>query len=219
MAGPVVELAQPAAQLAAHLGVERAERLVEQQHPRLDGQRAGQRHALALAAGELGGMALAEAVELHELEQVARRGGRSRGRRPLAARPHAQAEGDVLGHRHVAEQGVVLEDEADAALAHRHARGVLVAEQDAAGARHLEAGDEAQERRLARARRAEQRQELAGGDLEVETGNRRRRAEGLDQSLGGDRDGRVAPVAGLSAGGRRRGRRRGAIRGGSWRPG
>jgi hypothetical protein len=51
----VVQPPQPAPQLLAHLGVERAERLVEQQHLRLDRQRAGQRHALALAAGELEG--------------------------------------------------------------------------------------------------------------------------------------------------------------------
>ena len=51
----VVEAAQPGAQLLAHAGVERAERLVEQQHVRLDGERAGERHALALAAGELDG--------------------------------------------------------------------------------------------------------------------------------------------------------------------
>ena len=49
----VVQAPQPRAQLGAHLGVERAERLVEQQHARLDRQRAGERHALALAAGEL----------------------------------------------------------------------------------------------------------------------------------------------------------------------
>ena len=49
----VVEAAQPGAQLLAHRGVERAERLVEQQHARLDGERAGEGHALALAAGEL----------------------------------------------------------------------------------------------------------------------------------------------------------------------
>jgi hypothetical protein len=55
VAGAVVDLAQPAAQFLAHLGVERAERLVEQQHARLDRQRAGQRHALALAAGKLAG--------------------------------------------------------------------------------------------------------------------------------------------------------------------
>ena len=33
---------------------------------------------------------------------------------------HAQAERDVLRDRHVAEQGVVLEDETDAALARGH---------------------------------------------------------------------------------------------------
>jgi hypothetical protein len=49
----VVQAAQPAAQLLAHLGVERAEGLVEQQDLRLDGQRPGQRDALALAAGKL----------------------------------------------------------------------------------------------------------------------------------------------------------------------
>ena len=70
VAGAVVDVAQPAAQVAAHLGVERAERLVEQQHARLDGERAGQRHPLALAARKLGGIALAQAAELHEVEQV-----------------------------------------------------------------------------------------------------------------------------------------------------
>ena len=53
-----MQAAQPLAQLGADLRVERAERLVEQQHPRLDRQRAGERHALALAAGELVRVAL-----------------------------------------------------------------------------------------------------------------------------------------------------------------
>ena len=44
------------AQLHAHLGVERGQRLVEQQHRRLDRERAGQRDALLLAAGELVGV-------------------------------------------------------------------------------------------------------------------------------------------------------------------
>ena len=39
--------------LAAQLEVERAQRLVEQQHGRFDHQRPGERHALPLAAGEL----------------------------------------------------------------------------------------------------------------------------------------------------------------------
>ena len=48
------------AQRHADLGVERRERLVEQQHLRLRRERAGQRHALLLAAGELVGIAVAE---------------------------------------------------------------------------------------------------------------------------------------------------------------
>ena len=56
----VVELAKPAPQLLADLGVERAERLVEQQDARLDGERARERDALALAARQLRRVAVAE---------------------------------------------------------------------------------------------------------------------------------------------------------------
>ena len=52
------------------LRVERAERLVEQQHLGLDRQRAGERHALALAARELRRVAVGEAAQVHELEQL-----------------------------------------------------------------------------------------------------------------------------------------------------
>jgi hypothetical protein len=45
-----VQPPQPAAQLLPHLCVERAERLVEQQHPGLDGERARQGDPLALSA-------------------------------------------------------------------------------------------------------------------------------------------------------------------------
>src|SRR5215210_3845085 len=54
----------------ADLGVERAERLVEQQHTRLDGERAGQRHALALTAGELARVALVVARQPDDAEQL-----------------------------------------------------------------------------------------------------------------------------------------------------
>ena len=66
----VVQPAQPGAQLGADARVERAERLVEEQHLGLDRERAGQAHALALAAGELRRIALGEALQLHELEQL-----------------------------------------------------------------------------------------------------------------------------------------------------
>ncbi len=60
-------------QLLAQAQVERAERLVEQQRARAVDERAGERDALRLAAGELAGLALGEVAELHELERVARR--------------------------------------------------------------------------------------------------------------------------------------------------
>src|SRR6185436_6186681 len=82
--------------------------------------------------------------------------------------PHAQAEGDVLEDRHVAEEGIVLEHEADPALANVGVGCVLAVEEDGARVGHLEAGDDAQQRRLARARRPEQRDQLAGGDVETE---------------------------------------------------
>jgi electron transfer flavoprotein alpha subunit len=93
----VVQLAQPAPQFLAHLGVERAERLVEQQHLGLDRQRAGQRDALALAAGELCGKRSASRSSWMSLSiSATRRGSRLAGR--VAARAHAQAERDVLEH-------------------------------------------------------------------------------------------------------------------------
>ena len=78
----VVQFAQPAAQFLAHLRVERAERLVQQQNLRLDRERAGERDALSLPAGKLGRIPFGERLELDEFQQLVRRG---RGFRPPAA--------------------------------------------------------------------------------------------------------------------------------------
>ena len=50
MAGLLVHLQQPAAELFAHLCVESAEGFIEQQQTRLDGERAGEGDALTLTA-------------------------------------------------------------------------------------------------------------------------------------------------------------------------
>ena len=88
----VVEAAQPLAELLADVRVQRAERLVQQQHLGLDGERASQRHPLALAARELRRVAVAEPLEVHEPDQLLH---------PLVdlllrALADAQAEGDVV---------------------------------------------------------------------------------------------------------------------------
>ncbi len=46
----LMQVAQPAAQFLAHLGVQRTKRLVQQQYCGLDRQSAGKRNPLALAA-------------------------------------------------------------------------------------------------------------------------------------------------------------------------
>ena len=65
----VVQPPQPLPQLLADLGVQGPEGLVQQQHLRLDGQRAGQRHALPLPAGKLVGIAVGVVLQLHQFQQ------------------------------------------------------------------------------------------------------------------------------------------------------
>src|SRR4051794_30520452 len=162
----LVQLAQPAAQLFPHLRIKRTERLVEQEDSRLDRERPGQRHPLPLPARELARVAVGVTLELHELEQLVDAARDLALRRALAARPHAQAEGHVLEHGHVPEERVVLEDEADTARTGVAVARVLVVEQHLAGGREVEPGDDAEQRGLAGARRAQQRHELARLDAE-----------------------------------------------------
>ena len=85
-----------------------------------------------------------------------------------------QPEGHVVLHVEVLEQRVALEDRVDVAPVGRHGLDRLALEEDLALARLLEAGDHPQRRRLPAARRAEQREELALLDLEVEVVHRDR---------------------------------------------
>ena len=137
--------------LLAQLEVERAERLVEQQHAWPADERAGQRDALALAARQLGRAA----------RRRGRRAGPCRGRRrcacvvrPCAHPAHLQAVLDVLGHRHVGEERVLLEHRVDVAAAGGQRGDVDAAEPDGARGGLFEAGDHAQHRGLARSGRA-----------------------------------------------------------------
>jgi hypothetical protein len=110
-----VEPAEPRAELLPDTGVEGAERLVEEEDPRLDRERARERHALALAAGELRRVAVREAVELHESQELVD----ARSYLALRATPNLEPEGDVLRHREVLEGGVVLKDHPDTPLLRR----------------------------------------------------------------------------------------------------
>jgi hypothetical protein len=119
--------------LLAQLEVEGAQGLVEQQHPGAVDEGAGQRHPLPLAAGQLPRPPAAEAAEPDRVQRLLGPG-LALG---LAHALHHQAVGDVLRHRHVREERVVLEDrvhvavergvpgDVAAAEVHRAGRGLL----------------------------------------------------------------------------------------------
>jgi hypothetical protein len=91
-------------------------------------ERAGDGDALLLAPGQLPGQALVHSFEGDELEQFLAPRAPVRGLHPA----DAQCEFDVVGHRHVAEQGVVLEHEPDATITGAHVGDVFAMERDAA---------------------------------------------------------------------------------------
>ena len=129
-------------------------------------QRAGQRDALLLAAGQLVREAALDAGQADQLPAPRRRG-RSRS----ALGQAMDAEADVVAHVEVREQGVVLEHHADAPLlgAARGRRAPPTSWPEmrispAAGA--LQAGDGAQQGGLAAAGRADQHADVARAQAE-----------------------------------------------------
>ncbi len=92
-------------------------------------------------------------------------------RSSISAFGHAgdlEAEGDVVVHGHVREQRVGLEDHADIALVRLQRALVLAVDDERAAGRRFEAGDHAQDGRLAAARRSEEGDEFALLDVHVE---------------------------------------------------
>ncbi len=188
--GAALQFLELGAHALAQLGVEIGQRLVEQQDVGLDHQRAGERNALLLAAGQLARIAGFEPREIHQrqrlLDLAARLGGRDF--------PDLEAEHDVLEHVLVRPDRVVLEHHAHAARFRRHHRTGRRQEpavdlDGAAVGRHV-AGDQPQRRGLAAAGRAEQRDEGIVLDLDIDVGHRRdvaiARRERFRQSANGD---------------------------------
>ena len=175
--------ADGAPQLEAHAGVERSERLVEQQHLRLVREGAGERDALLLAAGKLARGASAEAGQTDHFQQLVAAAAAFGG---LDA-ADAQRELDVLGRRHAAEQRIALEHESDAAPGGRQVGDVAPVEQHPSGVHVGEAGDHAQQGALAAARGAQQDVELPLASLQRDAVHHRMPGVALGEVLEDDR--------------------------------
>jgi hypothetical protein len=130
----------------------------------IEHQSARHRDPLLLAAGELTRAALAELAQLDHPQ------GAVCAFFDLALRqlPHLEREGQILGHRHVREESVVLEHHADTALVGRHVVDRRLVEIDLAMGRRLEAGQHHEARGLARPGRPQHGEKLAAFDVEVE---------------------------------------------------
>mmetsp|Transcript_6369 Transcript_6369/g.11421 ORF Transcript_6369/g.11421 Transcript_6369/m.11421 type:complete len:337 (+) Transcript_6369:325-1335(+) len=179
------------AQLGAQLGVEVGERLVEQEHAGLAHQRPADGDALALATRELRRLALQQRAQLQHVGGLLD----APGDLGLGHAGHARAEAHVLLDRHRRVERIALEHHADAALGGLGLSHVLAADMDAAAADVDQAGDAVQQRGLAAARRAEQHEEFALVDLQVQALDDFVRAELDAQALDVDATHFTAPAA------------------------
>ncbi len=180
--GATVEIDDLAAGMDAQVGVEVGQRLIHQEDARLADHGTGQRDALPLAAGHLAGLAIEQVVDLQRTRhfgdvaldrlagaalaghQVADEGQALAARQPA----HGERHRDVLASGQVRIEGVGLEDHRNVAVGRRRPGHFLAADDDLAAVGMIEAGEDAQQRTLAAAGRADQRDEFARLDLEAD---------------------------------------------------
>ena len=156
-----LDVVNHAAHFDAQLGVQVGQRLVHEQHLRVDDDGAGQRHALLLAAGEAFGQTVLILVDVHQGEHFI--GTLLHFILGDVAKPEAVL--DVFTDGQVGEDGVALEHHADVALVGGHVVDDLVAEGDGAALDGVEARDHAKQRGFAAAGGSEQSEELAVFDV------------------------------------------------------
>ena len=144
----------------------------------------GQRHALLLAAGELRRVMVQPVPEAHALQQFHHLGVVPAG--PAQLERHE----DVLPRRQRRDELEILEDEADAFVAHErplvlgHSADLAPIQLHAAGRGPVEAGAEAEERGLAAAGGADDRAGAAGRQGEGNLVQDRERPGGRGIGLG-----------------------------------
>ena len=149
------------AHLHTQLGIQVGKGLIHQQHIRLNDQRACQRHALLLAAGEALRLAVGILLNVHQLHELFRLSEHF-GLVHLFGLV-LEAEHHVVAYGQVGENGIVLEHH-NAALAGIDIVDAGIVEVEIAALDGVEAGAHAQQGGLAAAGGAKQGKELAFAD-------------------------------------------------------
>src|SRR6185436_12788241 len=159
--------------------------------------------ALALAARELARLVLEARAEADFGEHL----GRARARFARVRAPDEQRHGDILDRGELRQQVMELVDEAERGVSHpaalhfAHRAERLALDHDAARGRRIEAAEQVEQRRLARARTPDDGDALARPHLEtyaLQHRHRRGTLVGLLQVLAGD-DGRIFAVTHIAA--------------------
>ncbi len=165
------QLLEQAENVLGRLRIQVAGRLVGGQERRIVGQRAGNRHALLLPAGQRRGELVGVIRHVHLLQQA---------HGALEALVGRNRLGEVHGQHHIfdgaqrGQQLKELEDDADGAAAPHGDFPLGQGVHGGAAYPHLarrrpgDAGDDVDERRLAAARLADDGHELAGLDLQID---------------------------------------------------
>jgi hypothetical protein len=170
----------------SQLAVKARQRLVEHQNARLADERARERDALLLSAGQFVGISAHQGFNPDESQRF-HRSSQSIPRRDL---PGFQDELQVLLHREMRPERQILEHEADASLMWTEkdplrGAGLLVSQPDLAAVWRFESGDDPQKRRLATAARPQDNGALSVRDLERDVVQRLMRPESFAEGPDG----------------------------------
>ena len=168
--GVFVQGLQQLEDLLARLAVEVAGRLVGQQQRGMGHERAGERHPLLLAARQRPGPMRDARQQSHAREQFLGARMAFRRRPPGDTQRHL----DVFERGELRQQVMELVDEAEvhvppaALLGRAHLREVAAFQRDAPGGGPVEPAQQVQQRALARARGADDRDEFALSDFKID---------------------------------------------------
>ena len=191
---PALEILELDLHVAAHLEVERPQRLVQKKEPGLVDECTGQSHALLLSAGELVWEPLEHRAHVDLGQCVADPSCDLLGREPS----ELQAECDVVENREVRKQRVVLEDRIDGTpVRELPQQGAAIHLQRAFGD-GFEAADHPEDRRLPAAGRTENGDETVARQIEIDAAHGLYGSEAFRQTTSRDQIGAAASIRGAS---------------------